>query len=221
MVVPQPTVFDLAAHWPARFAKGVVIYDEGEASATMYRLDRGCVRLQVNGHDGDRQIVSFLFPGDLFGFCLDQRAASAEAVTEADVTCYSIASVLELNSRSAEVLVELVNRANGAFGELAHHVEKITHLPAAERLIWFFNWLTHHDPAAAASGVIRLPMNHRDIADYLSLKPETLSRAFRQLETRGYIQRSGRRGLALTRQALALRVRSPDAFAVLETRPAA
>lgn len=221
MAISTTTVFDRASHWPARFAKGVTLYDEGEPSITMYRLDRGCVRLQVNGHGGDRQIVSFLFPGDLFGFCLDERRASAEAVTEVEVTCYSIASVLDLNGRTTEVLVELVNRANGAFGELAHHVEKITHLPAVERLLWFFNWLTHHDPAAAASGIIRLPMNHRDIADYLSLKPETLSRAFRQLEARGYIQRTGRRGLTLTRHALALRVRSPEEFHALEAQSAA
>lgn len=193
-----------------RFVRGQVIYDEGEPTGTMFRLESGCVRLQVNGEDGDRQIVSFLFPGDLFGFCLDQRNTAAEAVSEVEVTRFAVQMILEMGAARPEIIVALINRANGLYGDLARHVEKVTHLPADERLLWFFNWLIRQDGAHASPLQIALPMNYRDIADFLSLKPETLSRAMKKLEAEGYLTRRGRRGLVLRRPAMPVPVRMTD-----------
>ncbi|HRD28069.1 MAG TPA: Crp/Fnr family transcriptional regulator [Caulobacter sp.] len=197
-------------------ARGQVIYDEGEPPGVMYRLEAGCVRLQVNGEDGDRQIVAFLFPGELFGFCLDRRSTSAEAVSEVEVTRFMTRMVLEKSVARPDVVVELINRSNALFGVLAHHVEKITHLPAHERLIWFFNWLLRHADDARAPGVIELPMNYRDIADFLSLKPETLSRALKQLEDTGYLVRRGQRTVVLRQACVALPLRAGDRLAATQ-----
>lgn len=102
------SVLDGATRWSVHYRKGRLIYDEGEPSKAVYRLDKGCVRLQVNGPDGDRQIVAFLFPGDLFGLCVDRRNSSAEAVTDVDLTHYALQSVLELSTRSPEVTIRLM-----------------------------------------------------------------------------------------------------------------
>lgn len=193
-----------------RFIKGQIIYDEGDPTGTMYRLESGCVRLQVNGENGDRQIVSFLFPGDLFGFCLDQRNTAAEAVSEVEVTRFAVQMILERSTGHPELMVDLINRSNALYGDLARHVEKVTHLPADERLLWFFHWLIRQDGAQVAPSLIRLPMSYRDIADFLSLKPETLSRAMTKLEADGYLERRGRRGLALKRAATVLPLRATD-----------
>jgi CRP-like cAMP-binding protein len=196
-----------------RLARGQVIYDEGEPSGVMYRLEAGCVRLQVNGEDGDRQIIAFLFPGELFGFCLDQRNTSAEAVSDVEVTRFMTRMVLEKSVARPDVVIELINRSSALYGVLAHHVEKITHLPSHERLIWFFNWLLRHAGGDGAPGVIELPMNYRDIADFLSLKPETLSRALKQLEDTGYLARQGQRTVVLRQASVVLPLRPGDRLA--------
>lgn len=194
-----------------RLARGQIIYDEGEPSGLMYRLESGCVRLQVNGENGDRQIIAFLFPGELFGFCLDQRNTSAEAVSDVEVTRFMTRMVLEKSVARPDVVIELINRSSALYGVLAHHVEKITHLPSHERLIWFFNWLLRHAGGDGdASGMIELPMNYRDIADFLSLKPETLSRALKQLEDTGYLARRGQRTVVLRQPSVTLPLRSGD-----------
>lgn len=204
------SVLDSATRWAAHYRKGRLIYDEGEASKAVYRLDRGCVRLQVNGPDGDRQIVAFLFPGDLFGLCVDRRNSSAEAVTDVDLTRYALQSVLELSTRSPEVTIRLMRSAETQYGELAHHVEQIAHLSAQERVLWFLHWLGAREPGRSG-GLVYLPMSRRDIADYLGLTQETLSRIIRQLLATGEVEARGPRMIVLRRPTVPLHRLGSDA----------
>lgn len=208
------SVLDGATRWSVHYRKGRLIYDEGEPSKAVYRLDKGCVRLQVNGPDGDRQIVAFLFPGDLFGLCVDRRNSSAEAVTDVDLTHYALQSVLELSTRSPEVTIRLMKGAETLYGELAHHVEQIAHLSAAERVLWFLHWLAARE-AGRSSELVRLPMSRRDIADYLGLTQETLSRVIRQMLATGELVAKGPRTILLKRQTVAVRQLPPNPQAAL------
>lgn len=192
------SMLDGATCWPVRHRKGDLIYDEGERSKSVYRLDRGCVRLQVNGADGDRQIVAFLFPGDLFGLCVDRRASSAEAVTDVDLTRYALHSVLELSTRSPEVVIRLMKSAEALYGELAHHLQQVAHLSAQDRVLWFLEGLVAREQERETC-VVRLPMSRRDVADYLGLTQETLSRVIRRLLADGKVEAVGPRTIVLKR----------------------
>lgn len=207
MTPVSPSGLDAVPHRRVRHGKGQVIYDEGQRSDAMFRVAEGCVRLQVNGEDGDRQVVSFLFPGDLFGFCLEYRNASAEAVTEVVLDRYPLAALLEPSSRAATVALEIINQSNDRFQDLAHHIEKVTHLKARERVIWFFDWILWRHPEAAPAGEIALPMTFKDLADYLSLTPETLSRAIHELQADGRLERKGPRRFVV-RSATLIAVRT-------------
>lgn len=209
------SVLDDAVHWPVSFQKGHVIYEENETPKAMYRVERGCVRLQVNGSNGDRQVIAFLFPGDVFGFSLDRRTTSAESVTDVELARYSLQSVLDLSTRSREVTVGLLNSANALYGDLARHVDQITHLSAMERVLWFLHWLMRHQDTPKSAEAVMLPMSRRDIGDYLGLAPETLSRAFKQLRTKGYVTLHGRRGFTLKPPAFAFHVSDFSEFSVV------
>jgi len=202
-VLEVASILDAAKHWSVRYRRGHSIYGEGDLAAGIYRLDKGCVRLQVNSAHGDRQIVAFLFPGDVFGMSVDRRTSSAEAVSDVDLTRYSLPSVLELATRSTSVLLQVMRTADTVYGELAHHVEQITHLPATERVLWFLDRLSRRE-AAPPGEPVRLPMSRRDISDYLGLTPETLSRIMRQLQDDGHVSAIGRKSFALRRPTLRL-----------------
>ncbi len=200
---------DDAPSWTVRYRRGQVIFDEGEASKYMYRVDKGCVRLQVNSVDGHRQIVTFLFPEDLFGYDISRHVCAAEAASDVVLTCWSMPSILRLGSRRAEVTVSLVAASQARFGALAQHIERITHLPAKERLLWFFNGLVRCEGLGRPGGRIHLPMNRQDIADFLGLAPETLSRMTAELEAEGYLRRAGRRDIVLQQPTCAFTGRTP------------
>ncbi len=181
------SALDQATHWPVRFQKGQVIYDEDELSEAMYRIRRGCVRLQVNGPQGARQIVRFAIPGEIFGICSERRNTAAEAVTAVDLIRYSLHSVMELCAANSVAALELMDHSTQAYRELAHHVERVAHLSAVDRVSWFFEFLSKHGIFGGTTSPRRMPISHKDVADYLAITPETLSRSLRILQDRGEI----------------------------------
>ncbi|MEQ1607659.1 MAG: Crp/Fnr family transcriptional regulator [Hyphomonadaceae bacterium] len=190
--------------WQVRHGHGQVIFGEGEPSRTMYLVESGCVRLQLNAASGDRHIVAFLFPGDLFGFSLKERTVAAEAVTDVILRCWSNAGVLNLSLRSKAVTMALINAGDSMFTSLAHRVETVSSLAAKDRFLWFVDGMTRCPGVKAKDNTIRVPMSRRDIADYLDMKPETLSRAIDDLEVQGTLKRQGRQAFVLRRPNLAL-----------------
>ena len=216
-MTPDERIFESAPSWLKRFRPGQIIFSEGDPSSLMFRVESGCVRLQVNGAEGSRQIVSFLFKGDLFGYAIEDRKISAEAVGDTVLRCWSMPSVLALGSRSPEVAIALIRMADRQYSDIAHHLEKVTHLSATDSVRWFFSGLVNCAGLRKSDGHLELPMTRKDIADYLSLSAETLSRAISELEIDGFLQREGRRGFRLQGPALALRVQSPSQ---LEIAPA-
>lgn len=181
-MTPLPGLaIDSLKHWPVRFPKGHLIFDEGDVSDCIYRLQRGCVRLQVNSVHGNRQIVQFVLPGDIFGLCPERRNTAAEAVTTVMAHRFSLKSVMEEGLSSPKISLELLRNATVAYQDLAHHIEKIVHLSAVEKVRDFYVWLDQRVEAAGLPPRRRPPMPQRDIADYLGMAPETLSRCIRQL----------------------------------------
>lgn len=175
-------------HWHVAAPKGRMVYDAGDPALAFYRVEKGCIRLQLTSEDGHRQILAFCLPGDIFGLEIGKRHfEAAEAATDSQLSRFATAAIIEPP-------LDLVKVA-AAFGAASNMTTRLfTHLAglgrgsADERLMWFLNWLADRQGVADAGGGIRLPMNRRDIADFLGLAQETLSRTFARLEARGDIE---------------------------------
>jgi len=197
MDLGRTATVDEVAHGWVRVRRGKVVLAEGERSDAVYRIKTGCVRLQVNGADGDRQIVAFLFPGDAFGFAPDKSPVSIETASEALLDRYSIQAATDLVRSDTAAFEQFLNAYGEIYGRLAHHIAKVSHMTASERVLWFLNDLSLRLGADKETGPIELPMCHRDVGDFLGLTPETLSRTFRALEDDGHLIRNGRSAFSL------------------------
>jgi CRP-like cAMP-binding protein len=159
----------------AEFTRNEVIYWEGDAANRLYKLVSGTVRSCRLLHDGRRQIGAFYLPGDIFGLEADTRHVfSAEAVTDCKVL------VIRLTHREKKVLWLLMRwelrRAQNHLLLLAK--------TARERLATF---LLEMAGKIQATDELELPMSREDIADYLGLTTETVSRIFTEFEHRSLI----------------------------------
>jgi CRP/FNR family nitrogen fixation transcriptional regulator len=190
------TLLETARHWSVQYAQDRVIYGEAESASAVYRVESGCVRLQVDGADGARQILSFHYPGELFGMSVDQRESAAEAVTDVSLTRYSLGSLLELSAGSTEVVRQLLSIANNLYGDLGRHLQRVTHMSAAERALDFLEGVARRQ-ALGFGDWVPLPMSRRDISDHLGLSPETLSRVLQQLRREGHVSFLGQRSFVL------------------------
>jgi CRP-like cAMP-binding protein len=171
--------------------KHTPIFHEGDAVEAIYRVERGCVRLQINDEGGQREIVTFLFPGDLFCVGLETHWASAYAVTDATIAVFSLPLLWEFISQRSDAALALLFSADDLLDDVAHHLALLSHSDAGARLRWFLQWLSQRSTCKDGSGAVHMPMGRRDIADFLGIAPETVSRLFLRLETRGELRRTG------------------------------
>lgn len=183
--------------WRVDAPKNQVLFDQGDTAEGLYSIETGCVRLQINGEDGARRIIAFLFPGDIFGISLDRRRiVSAEAVTPSRLRRYPATSIHALVSKNPEAAATLIMAVCDLACELSQQLSVAANAPAETRLMRFLQWLSGRQDGEAT---VTLPMSRRDIADFLSLAPETLSRTFANLEEDGLIEVEERSQIRLVR----------------------
>jgi CRP/FNR family transcriptional regulator len=179
----------------------VTIFAEGESSDNIYNVTRGVVRISKLLPDGRRQITGFMFPGDLLGLAHgDSFVYTAESVTPV--------SLCRLPRRKLEVLFKRVpNLERRLFAVTAHELAAaqdqmllLGRKSAREKLSTFL--LTMQDRArqrGQTDNPIELAMSWADIADYLGMSHEHVSRTLRELVEDGNLKRLAKRRLVIVR----------------------
>jgi CRP/FNR family transcriptional regulator, nitrogen fixation regulation protein len=164
---------------PMPFARNAEIYGQDEPAEYLYRVVRGAVRTYRVLNDGRRQIGSFLLPGDMFGLEAGAtHACSAEAIADSVVLVIKRSAVVALAERDPEVARQMWNLTAQELGRAQDHMLLLVR-NAQERIAAF---LLEMAERASGAESVELPMSRQDIADYLGLTIETVSRTLTQLE---------------------------------------
>lgn len=162
------------------FGRNAEIYAEGEKSGYVYKVLSGVVRVSKLLPDGRRQISAFHLPGEMFGFEADAfHHASAEAVVPTKVVAFRWEGSLGASRQAANVARELLNLAVIGLRHAQDHLLLLGRKNALERLAAF---LLEMDRRGGSKHVFDLAMPRHDIADYLGLTLETVSRMFAELK---------------------------------------
>jgi CRP/FNR family nitrogen fixation transcriptional regulator len=165
---------------PMSFARNVEIYGESEPADYVYKVVTGAVRTYKVLSDGRRQIAAFHLPGDIFGFeSGEEHTFSAEAVTDATVLVIKRSAVTTLAARDGDVARQLWAFTARELERVREHMMLLVK-SAQERVACFLLEMAKRVPGATE---IELPMSRQDIADYLGLTIETVSRTLTQMET--------------------------------------
>jgi CRP-like cAMP-binding protein len=176
------------------YKRNAEIFGEDEPAEYVYRVISGSVRTYKILSDGRRQICGFYLPGDVFGLQFNEgHIFSAEAITKAKVLVVKRSALTALADRDAAVGRELFALTTR---ELRRMHERILLLvkSAQERVASF---LVEMSERAAAENAIELPMTRQDIADYLGLTIETVSRTLTSLESCAAIEVATSRHIVL------------------------
>ena len=160
------------------YPRNTEIFGENEPADYVYRVISGSVRTYNILSDGRRQIGGFYMTGDIFGIEFDgEHTSAAEAISDAKVLVVKRSAVNALAGRDASVARELFALTAR---ELRRVQDRILLLikSAQERVAGF---LLEMAKRASGGNAIDLPMSRQDIADYLGLTIETVSRTMSQL----------------------------------------
>jgi CRP/FNR family nitrogen fixation transcriptional regulator len=162
------------------YPRNTEIFGENEPADYVYRVVSGSVRTYNILSDGRRQIGGFYMPGDIFGIEFDcEHSSAAEAISDVKVLVIKRSALDALAGRDASVARELFALTAR---ELRRVQDRILLLvkSAQERVAGF---LLEMAKRASGGNAIDLPMSRQDIADYLGLTIETVSRTLTSLET--------------------------------------
>jgi CRP/FNR family transcriptional regulator len=172
------------------FAAGETVFSEEDITTSFYNLLEGVMRLYKLLPDGRRQIVGFALPGDFLGMTMSGRHNfSADAIGAVTVCQFAKATF----GRFVEHRPHLLGRINElAIRELSlarDHMVLLGRRSADEKVATFLlGWRQRLLSLKGASDTVSLPMGRQDIADYLGLTIETVSRTFTKLERHGAIE---------------------------------
>jgi CRP/FNR family nitrogen fixation transcriptional regulator len=158
-----------------KYPRGAKIFGETEPSEYIYQVIEGAVRTHKLLPDGRRQIGAFHFRGGIFG--LDNSEAhrfTAEALVPTTVRFAKRESVEEVARNDPAILHTMLLMITNSLAHVENHMLLLGRKTSRERVAAF---LLEMHLRSTAAGALNLPMSRRDIADYLGLTIETVSRA--------------------------------------------
>jgi CRP/FNR family nitrogen fixation transcriptional regulator len=186
------------------YKKGIEVYGEKEPAEYVYQVKSGAVRSYKLLSDGRRQIGAFHLAGDIFGLENgSEHRFTAEAIVNTTVRLIKRQSLEVVAGSDAMVARNLLSMTTTNLQHAEDHMLLLGRKTSLERVAAF---LLEMDKRLTAAGVMALPMSRRDIADYLGLTLETVSRALSRLHelgTLGFIGNTQRQIVLLDRQQLA------------------
>jgi CRP/FNR family nitrogen fixation transcriptional regulator len=186
------------------YRKGTEIYGEKEPADYVYQVTAGAVRSYKLLSDGRRQIGAFHLVGDVFGLengnC---HRFTAEAIVDTSVRLIKRSSLERVAEVDVGITHDLLYMTTDNLQHAEDHMLLLGRKTSLERVVAF---LLEMDRRLTAAGVLALPMCRRDIADYLGLTLETVSRALSKLHEDGilgFLGTNQRQIILLDRQQLA------------------
>jgi CRP/FNR family nitrogen fixation transcriptional regulator len=168
------------------FAQDRDIYSEGDTADVFFKLVSGVVRTCKFLSDGRRQIDSFYVAGEVFGLeAGDAHGLCAEAVSDCTVISYRRRGLEALAANDQTLSRQLFSHAMRNLARAQEHSLSLGRRNAVEKVAAFLVDLFENAPDDT---VIILAMTRQDIADYLGLTMETVSRTLSQLERDAFIE---------------------------------
>jgi len=187
------------------FARNSEIFGENEPAEYLYKVVSGAVRTYKVLADGRRQIGAFYLPGDIFGLeAGDEHSFSAEAVSDSQVLVIKRSAVMDLAARDSGVAQQLWTVTGRELQRAQDHVMLLIK-SAQERVAGFLVEMAKRAPGAST---IQLAMSRQDIADYLGLTIETISRTLTQFEKSSAIALPTSRQIEIRNRAALARLNS-------------
>ena len=164
---------------------GQHLFHQGDDDRNIYKIESGLVRLYRILSDGRRQIISFRFAGDILGFKAGtERHCGAEAVTSVQVRSLDQNSAYRRLRDEPALAPQLVNLLSQELENARDQIAVLNRRSAIEKLAAFILELHRRQ---GECGTVEIPLSRTDIADFLGLTIETVSRNLTKLRTKRII----------------------------------
>lgn len=166
-----------------RLERGATLFREGDEAGAIYDVADGILKTTAIRPDGGRAILGFFFPQDIVGLAENGRYVSTvQAVTTALLYRLPLPALERLLRDDSDLDYVFLMKACDELRNAQFHKLTLATARAEVRLARFLDMMRGRHPVSARpSPLVELPMPRADIAEYLGLVPESVSRAFSRL----------------------------------------
>lgn len=172
-----------------------LLYSESEASRFVYNIVTGVAETYRIEAEGEKCVTAFLFPHDLIGLSADGfYVSTAKALTPLSVFRIPISSLKAILERDPRLDLGLLCKLCHELRHSQYHAIMVSKRDASVRVARFLLWIQQADSGQVGDrSAIVLPMSRQEIADYVGLSIEAVSRGLHFLEEEGAVARDGPR----------------------------
>lgn len=172
---------------------GDALIEEGDEATHFYTITSGSIKIYKLLPDGRRQVTGFLFQGDFLGLSFnDNYTYSAEALTDTTVCRFARRQFDRFVENHPAIERRLLMMVSNELAAAQDQMVLLGRKTAQERVTSFLLGLIRRQERLGRDGkAIRLTMTRNDIADYVGLTTETVSRTFTTLRADGIIDLNG------------------------------
>ena len=166
------------------------LFAEGDSKTSIYRVLSGALCLYQVLPDGRRMVIDFAYAGDVIGLESGTFATcNAQATVPTRVTCVPSAVLERAADNDPRIAMQLFKTMARTIDAMRDHLVSVGQRSATERLVNFLLTLSRRRPGGCGCGdTIELPMTRTDIADFLGLTIETVSRTLSKLKALKHIE---------------------------------
>lgn len=165
------------------------VFVEGDPANHIYRIEAGAVSLFKVLSDGRRQILGFAYQGDFIGLGVQgEHIMNAQVIKPARIRSMPLAALHQIATHDPSLSFTLYQTIAEELAATRDLMMTTGHRSACERVAAFLMTLSRRNERnGGKADVVDLPMTRADIADYLGLTIETISRTLTKLKTKGLI----------------------------------
>ncbi|MEA3412039.1 MAG: helix-turn-helix domain-containing protein [Pseudomonadota bacterium] len=199
--------------WQQVYERGDNLYLPGEPLSSLFVIRAGVIKTCLQTEDGAEQIIGFHMAGDIVG--LDAIAGetytrSATAVDTTTACALPFSDIAQMCRELPGLQREMMRQMSQTIMDGARFQVMLTTKHANERVAAFLldiaDWHGHH---GYSSSEFNMPMSRADIANYLNIKPETISRILSRFQNSGLLSMNRKQFRILDREALSRQAGKP------------
>jgi CRP/FNR family transcriptional regulator len=166
------------------------VFAEGDPATHLYQVETGAVALYKVLCDGRRQVLGFAYPGDFIGLgAQGEYVINAQAMKPTRLRCLPLSALSQIARQDPKLGFRLYEALANELAATRELLLTTGQRSASERLIAFLLALSRRNERKGQDPeVFDLPMTRTDIADFLGLTIETVSRTFTKLRMLGLIE---------------------------------
>lgn len=184
------------------YRKGEIVFLEGEKSNSLYIINEGQIKLFKYTKEGKEQILHILSEGEFFGEISllkeEEVAFNAEAITPLKICTLTKEKLNNILLQRPEISVKILESVGERLSKVEKLVKNLATIDVEARMAALLMEFKEQYGVKTSKGIeIKLPLTREDMANYIGVTRETISRKLAKFQQEGFIQLIGNKKIVI------------------------